>query len=172
MTLSLIACCDLNKAIGYQNKLLTHLPNDLRRFKELTTDSICIQGRLTYESIIEMNGKPLQNRINIVLTKNKKYKTDPSTFVYHSIEDILKDYKGHGENQEVFVIGGSTLYEHFMPYVDQIYLTIIDHRFESVDTYFPEIDYSVWKVASFKRNKVDDKHPYEYKFLKYVKRNQ
>jgi dihydrofolate reductase len=172
MTLSLIACCDLNRAIGNEQRLLCHLPKDLNRFKELTTDSMCIQGRLTYESIIEMNGKPLPNRVNIVLTKDKSYKASPSTFVYHSVEDVLKHYKGHGEHQEVFIIGGSTLYEQFMPYVDQLYLTIIDHRFDHADSFFPEIDYSKWKVASFKRNKADDKHPYDYKFLKYVKRNQ
>jgi dihydrofolate reductase len=172
MTLSMIACIGLNRELGYDNKLLCHLPNDLRRFKELTLDSIVIQGRLTYQSIIEMNGKPLQNRVNIVLTKDKNYKASPSTFVYHSVEDVMKHYKGHGEDQEVFIIGGQMTYEAFMPYADQLYLTIIDHHFQYADSFFPEIDYNEWKVASFKRNKADERHPYDYKFLKYVKRNK
>ncbi len=125
--LSLIACCDKSMAIGYENNLLYHIPVDIKRFKELTTGKLCIQGRLTYESIVNITGKPLQNRRNIILTRDKNFKPDHSSFVYHSVDDVLKLIRGQLDtNEEVMVIGGGAIYEAFLPHADKVYLTIVD----------------------------------------------
>ncbi|CAF1850887.1 dihydrofolate reductase [Bacillus subtilis] len=124
--LSLIACCDKTLAIGYQNKLLYHLPADMKHFKEKTEGKICNQGRSTYESIIGMTGKPLQNRRNIILTRDQNFKPDYSSFVYHSIEEVLKLIQGQvNTDEEVMVIGGSMIYKAFLPYADKVYLKLL-----------------------------------------------
>ncbi|MDJ1631346.1 dihydrofolate reductase [Bacillus velezensis] len=84
-------------------------------------------GRLTYESIVNITGKPLQNRRNIILTRDKNFKPDHSSFVYHSVDDVLKLIRGQLDtNEEVMVIGGGAIYEAFLPHADKVYLTIVD----------------------------------------------
>lgn len=163
--LSLIACCDKNLAIGYQNKLLYHLPADMKHFKEKTEGKICIQGRSTYESIISMTGKPLQNRKNIILTRDQNFKPDCSSFVYHSIEEVLKLIQGQVKtDEEVMVIGGSMIYKAFLPYADKVYLTIVDSESNEADSYFPMLD-DHWKVTNKQHNEADEKNKYNYSFL-------
>ncbi|XAK55528.1 dihydrofolate reductase [Bacillus inaquosorum] len=163
--LSLIACCDKTLAIGYQNELLYHLPADMKHFKEKTEGKICIQGRSTYESIISMTGKPLQNRRNIILTRDQNFKPDYSSFVYHSIEEILKLIQGQvNPDEEVMVIGGSMIYKAFLPYADMVYLTIVDSVSKEADSYFPML-YDHWKVANKQHNEADEKNKYNYSFL-------
>lgn len=163
--LSLIACCDKTLAIGYQNKLLYHLPADMKHFKEKTEGKICIQGRSTYESIIGMTGKPLQNRRNIILTRDQNFKPDYSSFVYHSIEEVLKLIQGQvNTDEEVMVIGGSMIYKTFLPYADKVYLTIVDSASREADSYFPMLD-DHWKVTNKQHNEADEKNKYNYSFL-------
>ncbi|MBG8575280.1 dihydrofolate reductase [Bacillus subtilis] len=163
--LSLIACCDKTLAIGYQNKLLYHLPADMKHFKEKTEGKICIQGRLTYESIIGMTGKPLQNRRNIILTRDQNFKPDYSSFVYHSIEEVLKLIQGQvNTDEEVMVIGGSMIYKAFLPYADKVYLTIVDSESNEADSYFPMLD-DHWKLTNKQHNKADEKNKYNYSFI-------
>ncbi|QHM16500.1 Dihydrofolate reductase [Bacillus subtilis] len=163
--LSLIACCDKTLAIGYQYELLYHLPADMKHFKEKTEGKICIQGRSTYESIINMSGKPLQNRRNIILTRDQNFKPDYSSFVYHSIEEILKLIQGQvNPEEEVMVIGGSMIYRAFLPYADKVYLTIVDSESNEVDSYFPMLD-DHWKVTNKQHNEADEKNKYNYSFL-------
>ncbi|MEC2296794.1 dihydrofolate reductase [Bacillus subtilis] len=163
--LSLIACCDKNLAIGYQNKLLNHLPADMKHFKGKTEGKICIQGRSTYESIISMTGKPLQNRKNIILTRDQNFKPDYSSFVYHSIEEVLKLIQGQvNTDEEVMVIGGSMIYKAFLPYADKVYLTIVDSESNEADSYFPMLD-DHWKVTNKQHNEADEKNKYNYSFL-------
>ncbi|MER2456331.1 dihydrofolate reductase [Bacillus subtilis] len=163
--LSLIACCDKTLAIGYQNKLLYHLPADMKHFKGITEGKICIQGRSTYESIISMTGKPLQNRKNIILTRDQNFKPDYSSFVYHSIEEVLKLIQGQvNTDEEVMVIGGSLIYKAFLPYADKVYVTIVDSESNEADSYFPMLD-DHWKVTNKQHNEADEKNKYNYSFL-------
>jgi dihydrofolate reductase len=167
--ISLVAAIDKNNAIGYQNKLLCYLPNDLRYFKQLTTSgnhNIVVMGRKTFESI----SKPLPNRINVVLTKNKDYIAPRGVFVYHSVEEILKQYRNYGEcKPSLWIVGGSEIYRQFMPYADRLYITLIDHVFENADAFFPQIT-DEWQLISEQRNKADNKNPYDHYFRVYERK--
>ncbi|MEC2354089.1 dihydrofolate reductase [Bacillus velezensis] len=165
--LSLIACCDKSMAIGYENNLLYHIPEDMKRFKELTTGKLCIQGRLTYESIVNITGKPLQNRRNIILTKNKDFKPDHSSFVYHSIDDVLKLIRVQLDtDEEVMVIGGGAIYEAFLPHADKVYLTIVDSVAEKADSYFPRLN-DDWRVIEKDHRKAITSKGQDYSFITY-----
>ena len=168
--ISLVAAISRTNQLGYQNKLLCHLPNDLRYFKQITTSgdhNIVVMGRKTFESI----GKPLPNRINIVLTKDKDFRYR-GVFVYYSVEDVLKQYKNYGEcKPNLFVIGGEQIYHQFMRYADRLYITLIDHVFENADTHFPEIT-DEWKLISEQYNPADENNPYDHYFRIYEKSNK
>jgi len=129
---SIIAALGKNRVLGKDNELLWRIPDDLKRFKELTTGHPIIMGSKTYESI----GKPLPNRTNIVLTKDSDYEA-PGTIVVHSLEEAFEK----AENEEIFVIGGGQIYALALPYADKLYLTLIDDKKEG-DTFFP--DYSAF----------------------------
>lgn len=130
-TISLISAIARDRGIGYKNKLLVHLPPDLQHFKKTTSGHMVIMGQTTYESM----GKALPNRENIVLTLDKEYKLGDAK-VMHSIEEALEYAKLSGD-EEVFFIGGASIYAQSIKFADKLYLTIIDKVFEA-DTYFPE----------------------------------
>ncbi|MBU1202921.1 dihydrofolate reductase [Patescibacteria group bacterium] len=133
MTISLIAAIARDRGIGYKNKLLVHLPPDLQHFKKITQGHMVIMGQTTYQSM----GKALPNRQNIVLTLDKDWKVDDAV-VLHSIEEAIEYAKASGDD-EIFFIGGASIYRQSIKYADKLYLTIIDKTFEA-DTYFPEYD--------------------------------
>ena len=170
MTISLIACMDKNRGIGNKGKLLCHLPSDLRYFKHITNNSTCVMGRTTYESILNQLGKPLPNRTNIVITSDYTYSSPyDNVYIYHSIDDVIHDYDEHGEKlPEVYICGGQTLYEQFLPYADRLYLTIIDHEFEA-DTYFPAIS-DEWRRVNMIEGTRDENNQYDHHFLVYEKK--
>ena len=155
--ITLIGACGLNREIGKDNKLLWHLPNDLKRFKAITIGTNVVMGRKTFESI----GKPLPNRKNIVLSNSKlEYdKIDQRTF-----EEILN----LPSEMNINVIGGQSIYEQFLPYADRILLTIVDQKFPKADTFFPELPYE-WLVEDSVRNYADDNHDYDYYYVTYRK---
>lgn len=165
MSISLIAAIDLNNGLGYQNKLLCSLKNDMKYFKEKTMNHIVVMGRSTYDSI----GKPLKNRINIVLSRDINYDPHPQVFVYNSVNNLLHDYQNADENEEVFVIGGSQIYHQLIAFCDTIYLTIINHKFEEVDSHFPKLD-DTWRCVSNIENKADENNPFDHNFLIYRKK--
>lgn len=168
MTISLIAAISKTNQLGYKNKLLCHLPNDLTRFKELTLDTFCVMGRKTYESIININGKPLPQRTNIVISRDLKYPVHPSCYLYNSVNEVIREYEKLAKKDvKLFVIGGSSIYRQFLSYADNIYLTIIDHIFSKADCYFPIFSLHEWKVTEHIPNKADDKHLYNYHFVTY-----
>jgi len=136
MYFSAIVAHDKNKLIGGNNKLLWHIPEDLKRFKKITTNSVVVMGRKTYESI----GKPLPNRINVILTKNKNYKVD-GCIVLNSVDEIIMEFKN---TPEVFIIGGGEIYKQFLSYIDRIYVTLVEGNYEG-DSYFPEYSEYDWK---------------------------
>jgi dihydrofolate reductase len=135
--ISIIAAVSNNGVIGVDNKLPWDLPEDLKRFKELTTGNVVIMGRKTYESI----GKPLPNRINIVITRNKDFFA-PDVIVTNSLESALLKAGG---DKDIFIIGGGEIYKQSMNFVDKLYITEVDMGVEG-DTTFPTIDKNRWSV--------------------------
>lgn len=134
--ISIIAALSKNRVIGKDNKLIWHLPEDLKRFKTLTSGHPIIMGRKTFESI----GKPLPNRTNIVITKDSGMHPR-GVILKHNIEDAIKEAKKI-EKEEIFIIGGGQIYQQSIKLADRLYLTIIDKNFEG-DAFFP--DYSDFK---------------------------
>ncbi|MBI1936099.1 dihydrofolate reductase [Candidatus Woesearchaeota archaeon] len=149
MTISLIAAMDRNRVIGNENKLLWKIPNDMKRFRQLTAGKTVIMGRKTFESI----GRPLPNRTNIIITRDKNYKADGCIVVY-SVGEALKK----SDSEEIMVIGGAQIYVQLLPTANKMYLTFIDAEFEG-DAYFPEFDKKEWK-ETFR-----EEHEEEYKYV-------
>ena len=136
--ISIIAAVSNNGVIGVDNKLPWDLPEDLKRFKELTTGNVVIMGRKTYESI----GKPLPNRINIVITRNKDFFV-PDVLTANSLNSALLKAGG---NKDIFIIGGGEIYKQSMDFVDKLYITEVDMEVEG-DTTFPTIS-DKWNISN------------------------
>ena len=147
-----------NRVIGVNNTLPWHLSEDLKHFKSLTTGHTIIMGRKTCESI----GRPLPNRRNIVISRNKEVSYEGAEVV-HSIEDAFSISRN---DNEVFVIGGSNIYEQALSLVDQLYITEIKKSF-SGDAYFPEINKQIWIESSREDHITND--GLEFSFVKYQK---
>lgn len=158
--ISLIAAMDNNNVIGYENDMPWSLPNDLKHFKEVTSHHTVIMGRKTYQSI----GKPLPNRKNVILSRSG-FQTDDDVEVISSIEEIQK----RAETEEVFVIGGGTIYEQVLPYADRLYITRIDAEFKG-DTYFPKFSEDEWEVIDEKEGILNDRNEYKHTFYTYSRR--
>lgn len=135
--ISIIAAIDKNRALGYQNKLLVHLPEDLAHFKKITLNHPVIMGKNTYLSI----GKALPNRINIILSKDENFKAE-NCFVFNDWDKALDFAKSHDQD-EVFFIGGASVYKQAIDIADKLYLTIIEAEYQA-DVWFP--DYSKFKI--------------------------
>lgn len=130
-----ILSADRNWGIGYQNKLLVSIPSDMRFFREMTEGKVIVMGRKTLESF--PNGLPLKKRINIVLTHDRSYQVKDAVIV-HDKEELLEELKKYRED-DVFVVGGSSVYELLLPYCDTAYVTRIDMAYQA-DTFFPDLD--------------------------------
>jgi len=157
--LSLIAAMGKNRELGLANKLLWHLPADMKFFRQTTMGKPILVGRKTYESF---GGKPLPGRKNIVITGDKHYQSEGATIV-HNIDDALKEA---GDAEEVMVIGGASFYEQMLPNIQRMYLTYVDESFEA-DSWFPEFDLNQWRETSCKRFQADEKNPFDYRFVVY-----
>jgi len=140
--LSMIVIVGKNREIGYKNKLLWNIPKDTARFKKLTEEHVVAMGSKTFESI----GKPLPNRTNIIITKDKNYKIPKGCFVAHSIEEAKTRAEELDKKGEFFIIGGGTIYKLFLPLTNKLYITEVDDAPEA-DTFFP--DYSDFKKVIF-----------------------
>ncbi len=158
----IIAATDRCKAIGYQNKLLFWLPNDLKRFKALTSGNIVIMGRNTFESLPK---GALPNRRNIVLSKGNN--CFPGADCFSSLEEALESCQG---KEEVFIIGGATLYRYALPFAEVLHLTEVDAKATQADAFFPEIEPEVWQEKFREEHPADEKHPYPYAFVDYMRR--
>ena len=141
--ISIIVAVADDNAIGKDNRLLVHLPGDLKRFRKITTGHTVIMGRNTYFSL---PSGPLKNRRNVVITDNPK-DDFPGCEMALSIKEALEKCD---ENDENFVIGGASVYRQFLPYADKLYLTRVHRKFEA-DTFFPETDPSEWHVISYEK---------------------
>ncbi len=157
MKISLIVAMADNRVIGRNGQMPWHLSADLQRFKQTTMGSPIMMGRKTFDAI----GKPLPGRENLIISRNADFQR-PNCRVFTSIESGL-DYASASE--ELFVIGGATLYEALLPLADYLYLTLINRSFEG-DTYFPEVDYSGWRELSREDVYDDPRVNFSYSFLK------
>ena len=145
-----------NRELGKEGKLLWHIPEDLKRFKRLTLGHPIIMGRKTFESIVEYLGRPLPERTNIVITRDAAWKYD-GVIVAASLEDAIA--KGRElDQQEVHIGGGAQVYQQALPYIDKLYLTLVDDAKEA-DTFFPEY------AKDFTKKVFEEDH--EWKGLKY-----
>lgn len=162
-TISIIAAIADNNAIGKNQQLLWSLPNDMKRFKSLTTGHAVVMGRKTFESL--PNGA-LPNRKNVVLT------TLPEAIFMDSFAcESMHDALNLCENEdEVFMIGGAMVYRQALKIADKMYLTLVHHTFEDADTFFPEIDYSEWIETERQDFPADEKHAYPYTFVTYIRK--
>ena len=157
--ISIIAAVAKNRAIGYKNKLLYWLPNDLKRFKTLTTGHTIIMGRKTFESLPK---GALPNRRNVVLSRSEK--EFPGCEVFPSLKEALKHCQ---PDEDVFIIGGASVYSQAMTVADRLCLTEIDDTPAESDAFFPP--YDDWNVAEREDHDVDEKHAYHYAFVDYVR---
>lgn len=158
-TISIIVAAAENNAIGKDNQLLWHLPNDLKFFKRTTSGHTVIMGRKTYESV----GMPLPNRRNIVITRQDDYALEDAEVV-HSLEEALALSASDGE--EIFIVGGAQIYEEALPLTEKLYFTRVHGTFEG-EAFFPHVQESEWELISKEEHKKDEKHDYAYTFLIY-----
>ena len=156
----LIAATSQNNALGKDNKIIWHLPDDFKRFKELTSGHHIIMGRKTFESF----PKPLPNRTHVVITRQKNFKPEGCTVV-NSIEGAFKICP---ENEDVFLIGGAEIYKLGLPFTDKMELTYINETFEA-DAFFPEINFSEWKLTNEEFHPKDEKHGHDFSFRTYIR---
>lgn len=160
--LSIIVAKAKNNIIGKDNKLLWHLPADLKRFKQLTTGHTIIMGRKTFESL----GRVLPNRKHVVFSQNPNFVVDDENVeVVHSMLEI-KEYIDNDE--ENFVIGGAMIYTLLMPHVTKMYVTEINKEFEG-DSFFPKIDKNKWKEVSREKGIQNEENKLEFEYVTYEK---
>ncbi|CAJ1314795.1 dihydrofolate reductase [Paenibacillus nuruki] len=160
MTITMIWAQASNGVIGKDNDLPWRLPRDMAYFKQQTQHKTVVMGRKTWESF---GGKPLPNRRNIIITRSQEFTATDAEVVY-SVEEAIQLA---GQDNELMVIGGSTIYEQFLQYADRLLMTKIDHDFAG-DTYFPEVDWSQWQQASITKGIRDEKNDYDYRFEEYL----
>lgn len=173
MNISIIAAMGRNRELGFGNQLPWHLPDDLKRFKALTTGHVIVMGRKTYEAI----GRPLPNRTNVVITRNKGFSAH-GCVVVNSMEDAIKTAETSrssvGANSantansadEIFVIGGAEIYKLALPFANRMYLTHVDADMNA-DVYFPEFNEKEWRIVKTEPHARDEKHPYSFVFKVY-----
>ncbi|PZX92406.1 dihydrofolate reductase [Flavobacterium aquariorum] len=156
----MIAAVAENNALGKNNELVWHLPNDFKRFKFLTTGHHIIMGRKTFESF----PKPLPNRTHVVITRNKNYNPE-GCIVVDSIEKAISICP---ENETSFIIGGGEIYNLGLQFADQLEITRVHHSFDA-DAFFPEINSGDWKEIQSEFNPIDEKHQFAYTYQTFVK---
>jgi dihydrofolate reductase len=156
--IAIIVAIAENNAIGKNNQLLVHLPEDLKWFKRITQGHKVIMGKKTFFSLPK---RPLPGRTNIVLSDIPGEQIEGCLMAY-SIPEVIEHCD---EDQENFIIGGGSVYQQFLPYAWKLYITKIHTSFEEADTFFPEIDPVEWKIVESEKHFADEKHPFDYTFL-------
>ena len=160
--LTIIAAVSENNALGKDNQLLWHLPEDFKRFKTLTSRHYIVMGRKTFESF----PKPLPNRTHIIITRQIDYQAPDGCVVVSSLEKAMALCPA---NEEAFVIGGGEIYQQAINIVDKIDVTRV-HTTIDADTFFPEIDTNIWKLVFEEFHPKDEKHAFDFTFLTFVRR--
>jgi len=157
----LIAAASENNALGKNNELVWHLPDDFKRFKHLTSGHYIIMGRKTFESF----PKPLPDRTHIIITHQKDYEQE-NCIVVHSLREALASAP---KNDDVFVIGGGQIYALAMSFADKIELTKVHHSFDA-DAFFPQIDTAQWKLVNEEYHPKDEKHAFDFTYQTFLKK--
>jgi dihydrofolate reductase len=158
----LIAAAAENNALGKENELIWHLPNDFKRFKALTSGHYIIMGRKTFESF----PKPLPNRTHIIITRQKNYFLPEGCIAVNSLEKAIKITP---KDEDVFIIGGGEIYKQSIEIADKIELTRVHANFKA-DTFFPEINTTIWKLVFEEFHPKDEKHQFDFTFQTYIKK--
>lgn len=162
--MNIIAAVDKNWAIGNKNSLLVQIPRDQKLFREITTGKVIVMGRKTLESLPQK--QPLENRTNIVLTTDKSYAVKGAIIV-HSLEELLEELKKY-HDEDIYIVGGATVYRQMLPYCNVAHITKIDYAYEA-DAYFPNLDeLSEWQISADSEEQTY--FDLEYVFLKYERR--
>ncbi|WP_335965671.1 dihydrofolate reductase [Galbibacter sp. PAP.153] len=159
---TIIAAAAENNALGKDNDLVWHLPDDFKRFKKLTTGHAIIMGRKTFESF----PSPLPNRKHIIVTRQKDYNAGEDCIVVNDIKTALEMAK---EDSQPFIIGGGEIYKLGLPFTEKIELTRVHGKFEA-DAFFPAIDENEWELTSSELHHKDERHNYAYTYLTYVRK--
>ena len=160
----MIAVASENNALGKDNDLLWDLPDDCKRFNELTSGHKIIMGRKTFEIM----SRPLPNRVHIIITRDKNYKTTfADCIVVHSLKDAITLVE---KDALAFIIGGGEIYKQGEKFSNGIELTRVHANFENADTFFPNIDPSIWKLVSEEYHPADDRHISDFRYLTYTRR--
>jgi dihydrofolate reductase len=159
--ISIIAAVAENNALGKNNDLMWHLPNDFKRFKEITSGHHIIMGRKTFESF----PKPLPNRTHVIITRQENY-VHEGCIVVHDLQQAIAACP---DDKPVFIIGGGEIYTQSILMADELDITRVHSTFEA-DVYFPVIDTQIWYQVSEVFQTKDEKHQYDYSFQKYVRK--
>ena len=161
--LTIIVAAGEQNEIGKDNGLIWHLSDDLKRFKALTSGHHIIMGRKTFESF----PKPLPNRKHVVISRQDSYKAPEGVIVVNSLEDAITIVK---KDTQPFIIGGGEIYKLALPFASKIEITRVHSTFKDADTFFPEIEDSLWKETANTFNKKDENHEYEFSFLTFERK--
>lgn len=156
--IGLIVATSVEGAIGKDNKMLWHLPKELKYFKETTLHKPVLMGRKTYESL----GRLLPNRKNIILTRQVDFELENCEIV-HTVEEALEKYG----QEDLMIIGGGEIYKQFMPFADVIYLTVVDVNITNADAYFPKVDETTFKLVHSEFVQKDEKNQYDFTIKRY-----
>ena len=157
----MIAAVAENNALGKNNDLLWHLPNDFKRFKEITSGHHIIMGRKTFESF----PKPLPNRTHVIITRQKDFKYEGCIVV----QNLEKAISVCPKDENLFIIGGGEIYQQSISFADQLDITRVHHSFEA-DVYFPDIDPEIWELSSETFHSKDERHLFDYTFQTFVRK--
>ena len=160
--ITMIAAAGENNELGKDNDLLWHLPDDFKRFKQLTTGRHIIMGRKTFETF----PKPLPNRVHIVITRNKNYQKEGAVAV-HDMKNALKIAE---KDEQPFIIGGGEIYKMGLPFSDKIELTRVHGKFEDADTFFPKFSEAEWELISKIEHPKDERHKYSFTYETWEKK--
>lgn len=156
----MVAAIAENNALGKDNDLLWHLPDDFKRFKQITSGHYIIMGRKTFESF----PKPLPNRTHVIITRQKNYHPEGCIIV----DSMKKAIEACPKDETIFIIGGGEIYTLGMDFADTIELTRVHENFEA-DTFFPEIDNTKWKLTSEEHHPADERHKFNFTYQTFLK---
>jgi len=162
MILSAIVAMDRHNAIGKDNQLPWHLPEDLKFFKRTTLGKPVLMGRKTYDSL----GKPLKDRLNIVLSGQSNLQLPEGVLVYHSLDAALQKLESE-QIEEAFIIGGGKVFEETINTVERLYITHVETEVEEAEVFFPHVDHSQWKKVWEEKHYADERHAFDYTFCLY-----
>lgn len=165
MKIILVAAVAKNKAIGKNNDLLWHLPDDFKHFKTLTTGNAILMGRKTFESF----PRPLPDRTHYIISRQSDYTIPEDAFLFQNIDEAL-EYAEKRQLEKLFVIGGGEIYKQTIDRATHLEITWVDYAPENADAFFPEIDLGIWEAIEKKSHSADERHAYSFDIVRYQRK--